>query len=186
MRLFVYPLTCLLAIVAPVAASPIDPPSADSYVWNNGDAKAFELSWDGTQALFNVQDLGTASYDSVAACCTDTFDRVRMLYPGATLTFSNLAINTMPVDTVFVDNLNLTLLKQGALDNLGFLTGSVTLQWDDPFARMPVMSFYALPEGGIDANAEATEVPEPATLLLVGSGLLGAATFGRRKRRSGG
>jgi hypothetical protein len=188
MRLRLLTFLVLLASVAPVAAAPLSVPISDSYTWANGDSKSFELSWDGAQTFFTVQDLGTAIYDSLGGCCTDTFDRVRELYPGGSLTFTNLALNTLPVNTVFVDNLDLSLFRQGALDNLGVLTGTVTLEWDDPFARMAVLSFVARPEGGLTALAEAQEevvatVPEPATLLLVGGTLLGGSWLERRRRR---
>jgi hypothetical protein len=179
----------LLALAAPLWAAPIEPPSVDSFIWNNGESKGFSLTWDGDQAVFTLDGVGTGVYESLADCCTDTFDRVRELHPGATLTFTDLAINTLPVNTVFVDNLNLSLLKTGALDNLGLLTGLVTLEWDDPFTRMPLMSFSVLiPDETVafgENDEPVTAVPEPATLFLLGSGLLAVSFVARNRARRG-
>lgn len=179
------PFLLLVAWVAhgvTAGAAPLDVPSVDSYVWDNGETKDFSLSWDGSLATFDVQDVGTAQYTSLGACCTDTFDRVRVVYPGATLLFTGLSINTMPVNTVFVDNLDLTLLSHGALDNLYLLTGQVTLQWDEPLARMPMLRFAATPETSLNGDAETTPVPEPATLLLLGGGFACGSVWAKRRR----
>ncbi|MGE3844750.1 MAG: PEP-CTERM sorting domain-containing protein [Vicinamibacterales bacterium] len=180
-------LPCLLLVAAlahgvTAAAAPLDIPTVDSYVWGNGETKDFSLSWDGALATFDVQDVGTAQYASLSDCCTDTFDRVRIVYPGATLLFTDLSINTMPVNTVFVDNLDLDLLSHGALDNLYLLTGQVTMQWDEPLARMPMLRFTATPESSLNGDTDTAPVPEPATLLLVGSGFASGSIWARRRR----
>ncbi len=179
-----FSLVMLLTAQSPAVAAPFGVPSTDSYLWDNGEAKDFTLSWDGTLGTFEVEDIGTAYYGSLQDCCTDTFDRVRYVYPGAMLTFTDLSINTMPVNTVFEDNLDLTLLSQGALDNLFLLTGQVTLHWDDPFARMPVLHFAAVPENYMDPQGETSPVPEPASLFLVGSALFSGSIWARRRQRS--
>jgi hypothetical protein len=173
-----------LAPVAPCAATPIQVPVVtDTYDWQFGETRAFSLTWNGVFATFTVQGVGTASYLSLDACCTDLFDRVKQVYPGATLQFSNLAINTYPVDMIVYDNLDLTLLKQAGMDNLATLTGFATLQTGQPLRTMPQLVFNG---GYVDTtNAlSPTAVPEPATLALIGAGLLGTS-WGLRRRRGG-
>lgn len=172
-----------LVTVKPVTATPIQVPVVtDTYDWQFGDTRAFSLTWNGVFATFAVQGVGTSTYGSLDACCTDLFDRVKQVYPGATLQFSGLAINTYPVDMVVYDNLDLTLLKQAGMDNLATLTGFATLLNGQRPANMPQLFF----DGGYvntgDTSVAQTTVPEPATLALVGAGLLGTSWGLRRKK----
>lgn len=172
-----------LASAQPGTATPIQVPVVtDTYDWQFGDTRAFSLTWNGVFATFAVQEVGTATYASLDACCTDLFDRVKQVYPGATLQFSGLAINTYPVDMIVYDNLDLTLLKQAGMDNLATLTGFATLLNGQPSRTMPQLFF----DGGyVDTgNAEIapTAIPEPATVALIGAGLLGTS-WGLRKRK---
>jgi hypothetical protein len=174
-----------LVPAAPGAAAPIQLPPVvtDTYDWQVGEARAFSLTWDGVYATFSVEGVGTSTYDSLDACCTDLFTRVKDVYPSAGLQFSGLAINTYPVDIIVSDNLDLTLLKQAGLDNLATLTGFATLVPGSP-RIMPLLAFDGGSYGTIDGDVAPTPVPEPATLALIGVGLLGTSWGLRKKKRT--
>ena len=157
---------------APAAAAPlaIDPPSTGVYGWADNEARAFSLSLPRGSSTYTlwIEGIGTSHYSSLASCCTDVFGRVLDLYPGGTLHFSRLAINSMPTNTEFWDDLNLTVLSRAALDNLGTLTGVVTL----PLKKVALEGMESLPKIGL--------------ALLATSALLAAAQAVGRRRGEGG
>lgn len=164
---------CLAGSAPAVSAGPITFESpTDTLGWGDDVPRAFSLSkLDGTYTL-SVEGLGTTHYPSLTECCEDVFGRVLQLYPGGSLHFSRLVINTLPVSTEFWDDLNLTFLQRAGLDNLGTLTGLVTL--DAPTGPR-LLSF--------SAPMFVERVPEPAAVALVAGGLLVLRRHLRRRRR---
>jgi hypothetical protein len=190
MRLTAFVLTVVVSLASAsgtASAAPItlDPPTTGSYGWADNESRAFSLARVGSTYTLSVQGVGSSEYSSMTECCTDVFGRVLELFPGGTLHFTRLSLNTMPVQTEFWDDLNLTVLQRAGLDNLGTLTGLVTLDVPDGQVRgprtlaftgdfsEPLMAPMALPT---------RSVPEPSTMVLVGAGLLGLGRLLRRRR----
>ena len=179
-------LACLL--VASAQAATADPITAPGATWNSGEGREFELLWNGSVGTFSVEGLGTSVYTSLSDCCSDVFDRVRVVNPGSSLTFSGLVLNWyMPISPVIEDDLDWSLLGASGFDNLRSLTGLVTLT-TSPLARLgePVLNVNVGIEGGAtQGDSEAQSIPEPGALMLVGTGLVGlAAVIRRRMARS--
>jgi hypothetical protein len=183
---------CLVAALSGRAmADTITPPATDAYGWADGESRKFSLTWNGRAANFSVDKVGTSSYRTLDQCCTDMFSRIMDINPGSSLLFTGLRLNTMPINTTFVDGLNLDLLR-GESANIASLTGMITLQLP-PDARRgkPVFDFSPLEQPSPvlaqsllrqeSAQLPPEPVPEPATLLLMGSGLLAVARFAQKK-----
>ncbi|HJQ33851.1 MAG TPA: PEP-CTERM sorting domain-containing protein [Pyrinomonadaceae bacterium] len=73
------------------------------------------------------------------------------------------------------------------------VTGSTVflgLRADDPVITRIIVSTtgnnFAIGETSIGFNSPATGTPEPATMTLLGTGLLGAAALNRKRRKAGG
>ena len=163
-----------------------DPISAPGSAWGDGEGRNFELLWNGSQAVFSVDNVGTSVYTSLDDCCSDVFQRVRDLNKGSSLTFSNLVLNWgYKINTVFTDDLDFSLLKANGFDNLVSLTGIVTLNLSPDSGRQPFLNFDGSPVDEMPMSANGfRSVPEPGLLLLIGSGLVGVSTMARRRLRA--
>jgi hypothetical protein len=173
-------LAAAVAVPPPTFASPITDTSALG--WGDGESRLFALErFDDESYRLTVDGFASASYASPWDCCAGFFDPVRDARPYSTLTFSQLQVNTLPVNTTFTDNLDLDLLRQAGIGTLLSLTGRITLNWNEPDIPLLAFSMFS-DEPSIMADVQApAQVPEPALLVLFGAGAM-VATYRIRKR----
>ena len=61
------------------------------------------------------------------------------------------------------------------------ILGAVGCKSDSNSGNVPVTSLTTQTDGAVDVGAGSHATPEPATILLIGSGLVGLAAVGRKK-----
>ena len=133
---------------------------------------AFSLSWDEQQQQYKLRTY--IPHGSV-----DTYQ-----VTGSSVAVS--AVFPFDISANFGDDFSLNLFYKAsdwnpyyaAADSIIDFLSTATLSFytDDPNVLLGVSS-----EGGFSQGSPSTPVPEPSTMLLLGSGLIGLAGYGRKK-----
>jgi hypothetical protein len=177
---------CLLAaiVAAPSSGSASPITNSSALGWGDGEARQFALElFDDGAYRFTVDGFASATYQAAWDCCAGFFDPIRDVRPSATLTFTDLRVNTMPVNTTFSDNLDLEFLRRAEIMSILSLTGRVTLNWNEPDVPLLLFSLFEPPTPESDILPLRTAVPEPALIVLFGAGLAAAALRVRSRLR---
>jgi hypothetical protein len=166
------------------------------YRWLNHTSYAFELAFDGTDATFTIGEVGREGSSVRHSTRPDLADfnaigfRLRSAPGGGDrVSLSNLSFNAADLGLSPIswsplahesNNRWWGLSDVGSLSRGFTLAGQIRWDWDMASER-PTGSQLAVDFVGAHAPDATPPIPEPGTLALLGTGILGFATALRRK-----
>lgn len=164
----------------------------------------FNFNWDGSNYSDAFVLTGTATYVDGSMgidAITNSFVELNLSFDGAqndTLTIANWFTADIVITSEAFDPVGMTPNPYTAkLDNVVALAPAGTSQWLDEFMAsinpaynydgqllLSFMSANPLNDGTylINGAGKIAPIPEPSTILLLGSGLVGLAFYNRRKK----